>query len=75
MKGINPTTHRDFMKSATVITSGTLGLSMITNPIHASEFPIENRLNVFGPREGFSLHVGTLLSMMTWMRDVILRPV
>jgi hypothetical protein len=75
MKGINPSSRRDFMKSAAVITSGTLGLSMIPNPIYASEFPIENRLNVMGPREGFSLHIGTLLSMMTWMRDVILRPV
>lgn len=28
-----------------------------------------------GPRDGFSLHIGTLLSMMTWMRDVILMPV
>ncbi|WP_332913857.1 DinB family protein [Algoriphagus boritolerans] len=63
------------MKSAAVITSGTLGLSMITNPIQASEFPVENRINVMGPRDGFSLHIGTLLSMMTWMRDVILMPV
>jgi len=75
MKDKNPTTRRDFMKSAAVITSGTLGLSMVSNPIYASGFPTEDRLNVIGPREGFSLHIGTLLSMMTWMRDVILRPV
>jgi len=75
MKDKNPTTRRDFMKSAAVITSGTLGLSMVSNPIYASGLPTEDRLNVIGPREGFSLHIGTLLSMMTWMRDVILRPV
>lgn len=75
MKTNNPTTRRDFMKSAAVITSGTLGLSLVSNPIYASGFPSEDRLNVIGPREGYSLHIGTLLSMMTWMRDVILRPV
>jgi hypothetical protein len=75
MKTSNPTTRRDFMKSAAVITSGTLGLSVVSNPIYASGFPTEDRLNVIGPREGYSLHIGTLLSMMTWMRDVILRPV
>lgn len=75
MKTSNPTTRRDFMKSAAVITSGTLGLSVVSNPIYASGFPTEDRLNVIGPREGYSLHIGTLLSMMTWMRDVIVRPV
>ena len=75
MKDKEPTTRRDFIKSAAVISSGTLGLSMIPNPIYASEFPTEDRINVFGPREGISLHIGTLLSMMTWMRDVILMPV
>ncbi|WP_113922458.1 DinB family protein [Cognataquiflexum aquatile] len=75
MKNNNPSTRRDFMKSAAVITSGTLGLSMVSNPIYASGFPTEDRLNVIGPREGFSPHIGTLLSMMTWMRDVILWPV
>lgn len=75
MKNNNPSTRRDFIKSAAIISSGTFGLSMIPNPIHASEIPNENRINVMGPREGFSLHIGTLLSMMTWMRDVILMPV
>jgi hypothetical protein len=75
MKQSDINSRRDFMKSAAVITSATFGLSMVPNPIFASGFPAEDRLNVIGPREGFSLHIGTLLSMMTWMRDVILRPV
>lgn len=75
MNSKKPSSRRDFMKSAAVITSATFGLSMVPNPIFASGFPAEDRLNVLGPREGFSLHIGTLLSTMTWMRDVILRPV
>jgi hypothetical protein len=75
MKKNNPSTRRDFMKSAAVITSSTLGLSMFPQFSTASPLPTENRINVMGPREGFSLHIGTLLSMMTWMRDVVLMPV
>ncbi len=73
MKQRNLNTRRDFMKSAAVITSGTLGLSML--PQFSTATPLPNRINVMGPRDGFSLHIGTLLSMMTWMRDVILMPV
>ena len=71
----NNLARRDFMKSAAVITSGTFGLSMAPHFSTAAPLPIENRLNVIGPRDGFSPQIGTLLSMMTWMRDVILRPV
>jgi hypothetical protein len=29
-------------------------------------------LNIIGPKEGYSPQVGTLVSMMTWMRTVML---
>ncbi len=35
----------------------------------------QDDLNIVGPKEGFSPHIGTLVSMMNWMRFVILRPV
>lgn len=75
MKNIHPTSRRNFMKSAAVITSGTIGLSMVPNVIAAKQMTPEERINVIGPREGFSPHIGTLLSMMAWMRMVILMPV
>lgn len=34
-----------------------------------------DELNIIGPKEGYSPHIGTLVSMLNWMRDVILRPV
>lgn len=75
MKTLNPIDRRNFLKSTALITSGTLGLSMIP-AIQAEATPLtDERENVIGPREGFSPHVGTLLSMMTWMRTVILNPV
>lgn len=75
MKNNNSSTRRDFMKSAMVLSSGTFGLSMIPNAIHATALKSDERVNVIGPRDGFAPQVGTLLSMMTWMRGVILMPV
>lgn len=34
-----------------------------------------SRPNVLGPREGYTPMVGTLISMLTWMRGVVLRTV
>jgi len=75
MKTLNQIDRRDFIKSTALITSGSLGLFMIPN-ISAGAAPIsDERDNVIGPREGFSPQIGILLSMMTWMRGAILRPV
>jgi hypothetical protein len=35
----------------------------------------DDRSNIIGPKEGYSPLVGTLVSMMDWMRAVILNPV
>jgi uncharacterized damage-inducible protein DinB len=75
MKTLNPIDRRNFLKSTALITSGTLGLSMIPTVSPGGAPLADERENVIGPREGFSPHVGTLVSMMTWMRTVILRPV
>ena len=32
-------------------------------------------LNIIGPHKGFSPQIGTLVSMLTWMRNAILQPV
>jgi len=75
MKTPEQINRRGFIKSAAIFTTGTMGLSMIPNTSFGAEFFADERPNVIGPREGFSPQVGTLLSMMTWMRGVILRPV
>ncbi|HET9277339.1 MAG TPA: DUF664 domain-containing protein [Flavitalea sp.] len=75
MKISSPIARRDFIKSTALITSGTIGLSMIPNTSHGTELFAGERDNIIGPIEGFSPQVGTLLSMMTWMRRVILTPV
>lgn len=75
MKALNRIDRRHFLKSTALVTSGTLGLTMIPNIGTGTTHIADERDNVIGPREGFSPQVGTLLSMMTWMRRVILNPV
>jgi Protein of unknown function (DUF664) len=75
MKTQNQIDRRDFIKSTAFIASGTLGLSMIPNTSSGINPEADDRTNVIGPRDGFSPQIGTLLSMMTWMRGVILYPV
>jgi uncharacterized damage-inducible protein DinB len=50
-------------------------MSMMPSISHGAELPADERDNVIGPREGFAPHIGTLMSMMTWMRRAILSPV
>lgn len=35
----------------------------------------DSEINVIGPKKGYSPQIGTLVSMMTWMRSVMLRSV
>ena len=75
MKPLTQIDRRAFMGSTASLTAGTLGLSMIPAISLGTPLASDERINVIGPREGFSPQIGTLLSMMTWMRGVILRPV
>lgn len=68
------TDRRNFIKSSSFLLSGTMGLSIMPNS-KFDTIKADDRENVIGPRDGFSPQIGTLLSMMTWMRNTILRPV
>ncbi len=66
--------RRKFIKQASLATVASAGLmSFTSNPGPVSTGL--NDINIVGPKEGFSPHIGTLVSMMNWMRFVILRPV
>jgi hypothetical protein len=64
--------RRQFI-SATAV--GAMGIPIVSTipAMAASETgAVTEGIHIIGPREGFSPHVGTLLSMMTWMRNVVL---
>jgi hypothetical protein len=75
MRNSNPMARRGFLRSTALISSGIIGMSMMPSVSHGAELPADERDNVIGPREGFAPQIGTLLSMMTWMRRIVLSPV
>ena len=66
--------RRNFVKQAAAITTGVVALTGLPQMSFANGAPDE-RPNVFGPRDGYSPEIGSLVSMMDWMRNVILSPV
>ena len=71
--------RRNFLKKSSLLTFGTIGTAgaLFAAP-HLTPLPIfsqEDAINIVGPKEGFTPQIGTLVSMMNWMRMVILSPV
>lgn len=72
--------RRAFLQKSSLLTLGALGTGTLFGfPTATTPFPIvstqESDINIVGPKEGYSPQIGTLVSMMTWMRMVILSPV
>lgn len=68
-----PNTHfnrRSFIKSTATVTAGFAGLGF--SPITGCSVHADEGVNIIGPKEGFSPQVGTLASMMDWMRMAVL---
>ncbi|AYB34482.1 DinB family protein [Chryseolinea soli] len=68
--------RRKFLQSTALFTSGALGLTVLPAPVVADAgTSTEDMSNIIGPMAGYAPQVGTLVSMMTWMRNMILFPV
>jgi len=74
-KTIQSSGRRNFIKTTATLTTAFTGMSLIPQTAFAMDNPLADELNMIGPKEGFSPQIGTLVSMMNWMRSVILRPV
>lgn len=76
---MNPQMHlfdrRSFLKSAATITSGVAGLSMLPLEGWAVSDTVaggNGYIHIVGPQEGYAPQIGTLVSMMNWMRATVL---
>jgi uncharacterized damage-inducible protein DinB len=76
--------RRAFLKSSAALTTGMAGLTMLVPGLLAAERSAidqalppspEDSIHIVGPKKGYTPQVGTLVSMLTWMRFIILRPV
>jgi Protein of unknown function (DUF664) len=66
--------RRRFFKTAACVAAAGAGLSFV--PIaEPTAWSSENDLTIVGPKPGFAPHLGTLSSMMAFMRDQVLRSV
>jgi uncharacterized damage-inducible protein DinB len=66
-----PSRRHFLMTSAAAVTAGMSGFALVPQ-LALSE---ESDMNIIGPKKGYSPQVGTLVSMMTWMRHVVLMSV
>jgi len=69
--------RRTFIKKSAALTVGASAIAGVINPVNskASINPQANGINIVGPKEGYTPEIGTLVSMMNWMRNTMLRPV
>jgi hypothetical protein len=67
--------RRSFIKTTTALTAGLTGFTFLPQQAWSMDHNADEGMNVIGPKEGYSPQVGTLVSMMNWMREVILKPV
>jgi len=66
--------RRNFLKTAAALTGGLAGLSFLpAAPIHGEIAGDDT--NIIGPRPRFSPQIGTLVSMMNWLRPEIVTTV
>jgi len=67
--------RRNFIKKSSLLALGTGSLLVFPQTAMAYSQTSEEGINIIGPKAGFSPQIGTLVSMMDWMRMVILLPV
>ena len=65
--------RRRFLRNAVALSTGITSISIFPQSAYAEQLADER--NVIGPKAGYSPQIGTLVSMLDWMRSVILSPV
>jgi hypothetical protein len=66
--------RRTFLERSAAVGCSIAGAGFFSKACAAAA-PTTSGPNIIGPREGFSPQVGTLVSMLEWMRRAILEPV
>ena len=67
--------RRGFIQKSSLFALGTGSLMALPLGASANQATSQDEINIVGPKEGFSPQIGTLVSMMNWMRMVMLSPV
>ena len=70
----NHVDRRRFIRTSAALTAGFAGLAILPQQAWSRDQADEG-LHIIGPREGYAPQLGTLVSMMNWMREVVIRSV
>jgi uncharacterized damage-inducible protein DinB len=64
--------RRKFLQAtaATAVGTGTMSVLPLSG---FGNIPTGDNINILGPVEGYSPHIGILVSMMNWIRDTVIR--
>jgi hypothetical protein len=60
--------RRNFLGTSAALAISVSGFTFLSTPAHSEEADV----NIIGPQRGYSPQIGTLVSMMAWMRMVVL---
>jgi hypothetical protein len=63
--------RRSFLQASAILVTGFPGLALLPTASSAEE----QGINVLGPKAGYTPQVGTMVSMLKWMRTQVLRSV
>lgn len=67
--------RRKFIKQSSILAISTGGILISPHTALAYSDDVQRGINIIGPKEGFTPQIGTMVSMMNWMRKMILQPV
>ena len=71
----NSLDRRNFLKKSSILALGTGSLLAFPPASIALPQSAQEGINIVGPKEGYTPQIGTLVSMMDWMRMIVLSPV
>jgi hypothetical protein len=75
MEKQNALNRRNFLKATAAAAGSLAGLVMLPQCGTAGDTGRPESIHIIGPREGYSPQVGTLVSMLDWMRMVVVNTV
>ncbi|MDN5216260.1 DUF664 domain-containing protein [Fulvivirgaceae bacterium BMA12] len=63
--------RRRFLQNSALLTTGLVGLPLISSANQDLSLSEKENINVFGPRQGYTSQLSILVSMMDWMRRMV----
>lgn len=67
--------RRHFIKKSSIVTVGASNMLILPQSTFFHSKTNQDEINIIGPKKGYTPKIGTLVSMLNWMRAEILLPI